>query len=165
MHLAPYFNETRMNEITFAKIERYIAGKRAGVIYDKGREVGKGEPLSARSINMTLTLLGAILKRAVKRKLIEHNPARDRDLRVRERAPARSYLDGAGQIVALLDAAGELDRRAAKDRRHVERRAMLRDAGLRRPANRRAVCSALARRRPRRRMAGGRRGQDRRWPA
>jgi hypothetical protein len=65
VHLAPYFNETRLDAITFAAIERYIAGKRAGVIYERGREVGKGDPLSARSINMTLTLLGAILERAV----------------------------------------------------------------------------------------------------
>lgn len=125
VHLAPYFNEVRLDAITFGTIERYIAGKRAGVVYDKGQEVGKGDPLSARSINMTLTLLGAILERAVKRKLIDHNPARDRDLRVRERAPPRSYLDAAGQIAALLNAAGELDRKAAKDRRHVERRAMI----------------------------------------
>jgi integrase len=114
VHLAPYFNEVRLDEITFATVERYIAAKRA-----------EEDPLSARSINMTLTLLGAILERAVKRKLIEHNPARDRDLRVRERAPVRSYLDSAMQIVALLDAAGEGDRKAARGRTHVERRPML----------------------------------------
>jgi integrase len=39
--------------------------------------------------------------------------------------PTRSYLDAADHIVALLDAAGELDREARDDRRHVERRAML----------------------------------------
>jgi hypothetical protein len=96
VHLVPYFGEKRLDAITFATIERYIAGKHAGIIYDKGEEVGRGDPLSARSINMTLTLLGAILERAVKRKLIDHNPARDRDLRVRERTPTRSYLDAAG---------------------------------------------------------------------
>jgi integrase len=125
VHLAPFFNELRLDEITFATIERYKAGKLAGVIYHHGQEVGKGDPISARSINMTLTLLGAILERAVKRKLIDHNPARDRDLRVKEDKPARSYLDSAAQITALLHAAGELDRTAPKDRRHVERRAMI----------------------------------------
>lgn len=125
VHLAPYFNELRLDAITFGAIERYIAGKRAGTIFEDGREAGKSEPLSARSINMTLTLLGAILERAVKRKLIEHNPARDRDLRVRERAPSRSYLESAGQIVALLDAAGELDRNASRGRTHIERRSMI----------------------------------------
>jgi integrase len=126
VHLAPYFNELRLDAITFATIERYKAGKLAGVVYDHGEPTGEVcDPLSARSINMTLTLLGAILERAVKRKLIDHNPARDRDLRVKEDKPARSYLDSAAQITALLDAAGELDRTAPKDRRHVERRAMI----------------------------------------
>ena len=37
----------------------------------------------------------------------------------------RSYLDAAGQITVLLDAAGECDRKASRGRTHVERRAML----------------------------------------
>jgi integrase len=61
----------------------------------------------------------------VKRRLIDHNPAKDKDLRVKEREPVRSYLSAAGQIAALLDAAGELDRGAASNRRHIKRRAML----------------------------------------
>ena len=125
VHLVPYFGPLPLDSIGFEKVERYIAAKLAGDIYEDGRKVGSGEPLSPRSINMTLTLLGAILERAVKRKLIDSNAAKDKNLRVKEHAPARSYLDGAGQIVALLDAAGELDRKAAKNRRHVERRAMI----------------------------------------
>jgi hypothetical protein len=61
VHLIPYFGETRLDAITFARIERYIAGKRSGLIYETGRDVGKGDPLLARSINMAITLLGAIL--------------------------------------------------------------------------------------------------------
>ena len=126
VHLIPYFWQTSLNAINFEAVERYIAAKRAGDVYDKGVFTGdKADALSPRSINMTLTLLAAILERARKRELIDSNPARDKDLRAKERAPIRSYLDGAGQIVALLDAAGELDRKAAKDRRHVERRAMI----------------------------------------
>ncbi len=113
-HLLPEFGEQRIDRIDFNAVERYIAGKLAG-----------DRPLSARSINMTVTLLGAILERAVKRRLIEHNPAKDKDLRVKEREPVRSYLSAAGQIAALLDAAGELDRGAASNRRHIKRRAML----------------------------------------
>lgn len=74
---------------------------------------------------MTVTLLGAILERARKRGLVGHNPARDKDLRVREREPVRSYLDNATQIIALLDAAGKLDRAARRGHEHVERRAMI----------------------------------------
>jgi integrase len=113
-HLLPEFGEQRIDRIDFNAVERYIAGKLAG-----------GRPLSARSINMTVTLLGAILERAVKRRLIDYNPAKDKDLRVKEREPMRSYLSAAGQIAALLDAAGELDRGAASNRRHIKRRAML----------------------------------------
>jgi site-specific recombinase XerC len=55
--------------------------------------------------------------------LVARNAARG--CRAKERAPRRSYLETAQQIRALLDAAGELDAAAAKDRRHVKRRAML----------------------------------------
>jgi integrase len=113
-HLLPFFAEKRLGEITFDLVERYIAAKLA-----------EDEPLSARSINMTVTLLGSILEGAVERDLISRNPARGKGRRVRERAPRRSYLETAAQIDALLDAAGELDREAREDRRHIERRAML----------------------------------------
>jgi integrase len=122
-HLLGYFGPMPLDTIKAASVEAYIAGKLAGVIYKDGREVRRESPLSARSINMTLILLGAILERAVKHELIDRNAARG--CRAKERAPARSYLETAAQIRALLDAAGELDRTAAKDRRHVERRAMI----------------------------------------
>jgi integrase len=114
VHLIPWFGGLALDAITFDTVERYIAAKLAD-----------DDPLSARSINMQVTLLAAILERAVERELIVRNPAKGKGRRVRERAPARSYLDAAGQIVALLDAAGELDRRAPEGRRHVERRAMI----------------------------------------
>ncbi len=117
VHLLPYFGELRLDAITFDTVERYIAAKRKGD--------DDGPPLSPRSVNMQVTLLAAILERAVERELIVRNPAKGKGRRVRERAPARSYLDSAGQIVALLAAGGELDRRAPEGRRHVERRAML----------------------------------------
>ncbi len=113
-HLLPFFGGLRLDQITFDQVERYIAGKLA-----------EDDPLSPRSINMTVTLLGAILEGAVERELIARNPAKGRGRRVRERAPRRSYLETATQIEALLDAAGELDREAREDRQHVERRAML----------------------------------------
>ncbi len=113
-HLLPYFAELRLDAITFDIVERYIAAKLA-----------EDKPLSPRSINMTVILLGAILEGAVERELIARNPAKGKGRRVRERAPSRSYLETAEQIAALLDAAGELDREATKERRHVERRAML----------------------------------------
>jgi Phage integrase, N-terminal SAM-like domain len=49
-HLIPWFGERALDAITFDTVERYIAGKLA-----------EDEPLSARSVNMTVTLLGATL--------------------------------------------------------------------------------------------------------
>lgn len=113
-HLLPYFKDHRLDEITYDEVERYIAGK-----------LGTERPLSARSINMTVTLLAAILETALERDLIARNPAYGKRRRVRERSAKRSYLASAGQIRALLDAASELDREARIDRQHIHRRAML----------------------------------------
>lgn len=113
-HLLPHFAALRLDEITYDTVERYSAAK-----------LSEPKPLAPCSINMTVTLLGAILESAVERELIARNPARGRRRRVRERAPRRSYLETAEQIAALLDAAGELDRKAHPTGQHVERRAML----------------------------------------
>jgi integrase len=113
-HLLPHFAELPLDAITFDTVERYIAAKLA-----------EDDPLSSRSINMTVILLGAILESAVERELIARNPAKGKGRRVRERAPSRSYLETAAQIDALLCAAGDLDREATLERRHIERRALL----------------------------------------
>jgi integrase len=113
-HLLPFFGGHRLRQISIAEVDRYKAAKLAA-----------DEPLSARSINMTLTLLAAILDAAEERELIDRNPAKGRRRRVREVKPRRSYLDTAAQITALLDAAGELDAEARRDRRSVSRRALL----------------------------------------
>jgi integrase len=112
VHLIDYFGAVLLTDITPAVVKRYIA--------DKLRE---DRPLSPRSINMTLILLGQILEHAVEDELIPRNPAKGK--RARERAPVRSTLESAEHVAALLDAAGELDRTAAKDRQHVHRRAMI----------------------------------------
>jgi site-specific recombinase XerD len=113
-HLLPYFKNMRLNEISLDAVEDYIAAKLA-----------EDNPLSARSINMTLILLGAILETAVERELIPRNPAVGKRRRVREHTPQRSYLESATQIRALLDGAQELDRTARADRRHIRRKAIL----------------------------------------
>jgi len=113
-HLIRYFGEMPIDKITIDTVEDYIAAKLA-----------RARPLSPRSINMQVTLLGAILEGAVERDLIPRNPARGRARRLEEPRPSRSYLRTATQITALLDAAGELDREAPEGRRHIERRGML----------------------------------------
>ncbi len=113
-HLLPYFAAMPLDRISFDSVERYIAVKLA-----------EEKPLSARSINMQLTLLAAILEGAVERELISRNPAKGKNRRAREHEPRRSYLDTAQQVQALLDAAGQRDRESRGDRRHVERRGMI----------------------------------------
>src|SRR5262249_21224434 len=70
-----------------------------------------------------LLRLGSILDRAVKYGWIDRNPARGARLKTRKHKS--SWLTDATQIEALLDAAGELDRSARVDHRHVARRAVL----------------------------------------
>jgi integrase len=144
-HLLPHFASLRLDEITGGSVKEYVAAKlaegdRIRHALERGKPLTKRytdrhgrecerplRPLSPRSINMTVTLLGAILAAAQDDDelgpLIPRNAARGR--RIRERAPARTYLDGAAQLAALLDAAGELDRRAPAARKHVHRRATL----------------------------------------
>src|SRR5437667_7629796 len=69
-HLLGYFGGMPLDQIKAATVETYIAGKLAGTVYEGGEPVREGDPLSARSINMTVILLGAILERAVKHELI-----------------------------------------------------------------------------------------------
>jgi hypothetical protein len=64
---------------------------------------------------------GSCYRRAVERELIPRNPAKGRERRVRERKPVRNYLENACQIRALLDAAGELDAAATRERRHMQK--------------------------------------------
>jgi integrase len=142
-HLIPAFGDLRLDAITLDTVENYIAGKlaegeRIREAADRGKPLqGKVtdslertrmrtlQPLSPRAINMTVTLLAAILESALERELIARNPAKGRGRRVTEHKPARSYLAGAAQIESLLDAAGELDREATKERAHLDRRATL----------------------------------------
>jgi integrase len=58
---------------------------------------------------MLLVLAAQIFDSAVESELIARNPARGRRRRVREHAPARSFLDSADHLTALLDAAGQAE--------------------------------------------------------
>jgi hypothetical protein len=88
-------------------------------------------PLSNTSINGLLTLLSQIMQRAVDYSHVAYNP-----LKVGERKdrflpsvkPDRTFLE-VDELLSLLDAAGELDEAARRDRR-VGRRAALVTLGL-----------------------------------
>jgi hypothetical protein len=151
LHLLPFFAKHRLSEITVEEVDRYravmvreadrrrkainqhreaverrrqaiAAGKPAGKpIADRDGQLPR--PLTASSINKTLTRLGLVLEDAVEYGHLERNPARGRRRRLKAGAAPRPYLDRADHIDALLDAAGHLDRHARTDRRHVSRRA------------------------------------------
>lgn len=120
-HLLPRFSALRLSQITYERIARYrtakqLESKRLQAARDRG-EVLKdrsGRPLrpfGPRQINASVALLAQILARAVKSEAfaITHNPARERDLRVRRKQRAgRRHLE-ADEVIDVLDAAGELD--------------------------------------------------------
>jgi integrase len=110
-HLLPAFASRRVNQITIEDVDRYRGGK-----------VREGK-LSATSINKTLSTLAAIMESAVEYGLSERNPARGRRRRLPSTTPARSSLDRADHIAALLDGAGKLDAKACS--RRGQRRALL----------------------------------------
>ena len=112
-HLLPFFKNHRLSQITIAEVDRYRAAKLA-----------EDKPLSASSINKTITRLAQILEVAVEYGYIERNPARGKRRRVKASKAAPIWLDQASQIESLLDAAGRLDR-AAREDRQVPRRAIL----------------------------------------
>jgi integrase len=144
-HLLPFFGEMTLDKITIDDVDRYVAGKLA-----EGERIrdaaGRGKPmresgtdslgraltrplkaLSSRSINMQVTLLGAILESAVERDLIARNPARGKGRKLRESHVQRSFLGTAAQIESLLDAAGRIDREKAATPHdaHFKRRPMI----------------------------------------
>jgi len=146
LNLAPAFGSMPVNTITNNKVKLYIAEKQAEnkrireaaakgeplkqQITDKrGRTYDRPlRPLSDRSINMTVTLLGAILQAALDDDEIGEHMRRNVARGARAKGgskPRRSYLETSGQIAALLDAAGELDKAAKPSGIHIERRAML----------------------------------------
>ncbi|HEX4033226.1 MAG TPA: site-specific integrase [Solirubrobacteraceae bacterium] len=106
-HLLPFFADHRLSQITVKEVDRYRA--------IKVREAA----LSPNSINKTLTRLGQILEVALEYGLVDVNAARvgGRRRRVRAVKPPQTYLDRAEHIVALLDAARELEAEARSDRK------------------------------------------------
>lgn len=96
-HLLPHFAQKRVDQITVEDVDAYRRAK-----------VREGR-LSATSINKTLTRLAQILEVAVEYELIDRNPAKGKRRKLKQTTPARPSLEP-GQVLELLDAAGELDR-------------------------------------------------------
>lgn len=95
-HLRPWFAGLRLDQIDVEEVELYAAAKRR-----EGR-------IGPTYLNKTLATLRAVMRDAVRYGRIARNPADD--VRVASVRFNGSYLDSAEQIVALIDAAGTLDR-------------------------------------------------------
>lgn len=141
-HLLPFFASHRLTQITIAEVDRYRHAKvreaearrtalAAWQTHCEALQEGAARPphpgpqLSATSINKTITRLGQILEQAVEYDLIPRNPARIGKRKLKTSRARRAYLDDAELIVALLDAAAELDQEAREDRSHIARRTLL----------------------------------------
>lgn len=118
-HLLPHFAAMPLSAITIEEVDRYRQAKvREAKALEEARErmaanpVAERErlprPLSNGSINKTIRLLAAILEQAVEYGYLDRNPASGRKRLLRERQPARSYLQP-DQVAALLAAAGQMD--------------------------------------------------------
>lgn len=118
LHLLPWFAQQPLDAITVEDVDRYRLAK-----------VRAGE-LNATSINKTLTTLAAILESAVEYGHIPRNVAHGRRRRLPSITPARTSLDRAEHVSALLDAAGTLDADTARPQRRALLAALV-FAGLR----------------------------------
>ncbi len=119
-HILPFLGTYRLTELDADVIEAFKEHK----LYERARILAArdaGEPihdprglprrtLSNGSINKLLILLAAILKNAVRRGLIETNPAMDVD-RLATRRRHGGILE-ADELESLIDAAGDLTGRA-----------------------------------------------------
>lgn len=111
-HLLPFFYNYRLSEISVAEVDRF-----------KHRMLETGR-LSNESINKMLTRLGQILERAVEYEMIPRNPVKVGKRKLKVTRYQRDYLDNADHVIAVLDAASELDADARRDHR-CARRAMV----------------------------------------
>lgn len=119
-HLVPYFADWFLHEIDIEAVDdfrlhkvRESEAREQAIQRRKPRRNSRGQvlkPLAPPTINTIIDGLQFFLGVALERKLLTENPAAGskRRLKVPPRAPA--HLDSAGQIEALLEAAGELDR-------------------------------------------------------
>jgi integrase len=116
-HLIPFFGPMPVDSISVDTVESFIEQKRA----PGGSVLRDGKALSDTTLRVGLSILQLILKRAVRRRLIATNPARDvewRSVRVDHVDP----FTGA-ELRAILSAA---DRLAAAERARPDFPALLR---------------------------------------
>lgn len=123
-HLLPFLHTYRLDEIDYAVLSAYVAHK-----LERNEEIetarkarvtlrdGAGRPrrvLSPRTINMTLDVIAQIFKDAVKRGVLQGNPASDRDLRLKVTQRKGNFLE-ADELMAVIDAASGIDQPVSRE--------------------------------------------------
>jgi integrase len=117
-HILPFLHEYRLAEIDYAVLSAFVAhklerneeiavAKEAGLtLHDR-----RGQPRRAvgpRTINMSLDVISRVLNDAVKRRLLQSNPAADRQLRLKVTQRKGNFLE-ADELLAVIEAAGGID--------------------------------------------------------
>lgn len=99
-HLNGWFGPMPLDAITPREVDAYADAKRRAAVGSGG--------LSPSSLNKTLSVLEAIVRRAVRLEVVTRNPVDG--FRVPTGAPKRRpYIDGPDHLAALLAAAGAVD--------------------------------------------------------
>ncbi len=114
----PFLHEYRLKEIDYAVLSAFVAQKLEGnEEIASAKEAGvtlhdrRGQPrrsLGPRTINMALDVISRVLNDAVKRGLIQSNPAADRQLRLKVSQRKGNFLE-ADELLAVIEAAASLD--------------------------------------------------------
>ena len=123
-HLLPFLHTYHLSEIDYSVLSAYVAHKlERNEEIEAARDAGvtprdgagrPRQPLSPRTINMTLDLTARIFKDAVKRGLLQGNPASDRDLRLKVTQRKGNFLE-ADELLALIEAASGIDEPVSKE--------------------------------------------------
>ena len=117
-HILPFLHEYRLAEIDYAVLSAFVAhklerneeiamAKEAGLtLHDR-----RGQPrraLGPRTINMSLDVISRVLNDAVKRRLLQGNPAADPQLRLKVIQRKGNFLE-ADELLAVIEAAAVID--------------------------------------------------------
>ena len=138
-HVLPFLHEYRLAEIDYAVLSTFVSRKlERNEEIQQAREAGvvlrdhRGQPrrtLGPRAINMSLDVISKVLADAVKRGILQVNPAADAGLRLKVSQRRGNFLE-ADELLAIIEAAGRIDSRVSPEtlaRAEVSRR--LRDGG------------------------------------
>lgn len=117
-HVLPFLHEYRLAEIDYAVLSAFVAHK-----LERNEEIGlareagvtlhdrRGQPrrlVGPRTINMSLDVISRVLNDAVKRGLLQSNPAADPQLRLKVTQRKGNFLE-ADELLAVIEAATGID--------------------------------------------------------